>query len=213
MICFLTCIKFKIELKKLVHQIFWKIRWIWTLCLHKVVFICFEWWVSSDNTKIGSIVPMWDSHVQKLKCCTMFWYWWFVKTFWNLALKCLSYLQCSTFVSRSLNIFVCMDLINIHVYNYKCTYLALSVNLPVLRTFSPSFPPTHTLCTKNLTSTTLNQTLQYSAFREKMPITAVFKCVCPATLASESSLMIIYLCQKFPEVTAIKSSTPAMWTL
>lgn len=34
-----------------------------------------------------------------------------------------------------------------------------------------------------------------------MPITAVFKCVCPAMLASESSLTIFCLCPKFPKVT------------
>lgn len=57
-------------------------------------------------------------------------------------------------------------LINIHVYNCKCTDLALSVNLPVLRPFLPHFLP-HGLCTKNHTSTTLNHMLQSSTFRGK----------------------------------------------
>lgn len=117
---------------------------------------------------------MWDMvefsafPVLKLKYCAMFWYWWFVKTYWNSALPLSTCLIFSVpHLSPCLWALLCVwVLINICVYNCKCTDLALSVNLPVLRPFLPPFLP-HTLCTKNLTSTTLNQMLQSSNFREK----------------------------------------------
>lgn len=90
-------------------------------------------------------------------------------------------------------------LIDIHVYNYKCTYLILSVILPVLRPFLPHFLP-HALCTKNLTSTTLNQTLQYPTFREKCQLqqsSNVFVLLCWLQRAA----LWFSACQKFPKVT------------
>lgn len=83
-------------------------------------------------------------------------------------------------------------LINIHVYNYKCTDLALSVNPPVLKPFLLHFLP-QALHQKSHIHNLKPDTAIF-CFQGKMPITAVFKCVPPATLASESSLMIIWLC-------------------
>lgn len=157
---------------------------------------------------------MWDSHVLKLKYCTMFWYWWFVKTYWNSALTLSACLIFSVpHLSVGLWTFLCVGmLIHIHVYNYKCTDLALSVNPPVLKPFLPHFLP-QTLCTKNLTSTTFNQTLQSSTFREK----------CQLQQSSNVFILLHWLQRaalwlsgsvRFPwgYRSAIKSSTPAVWT-
>lgn len=168
--------------------------------------------MSRGSTKIGSIVPVWDSHVLKHKCYTVFWYW-LISPFETQHLSaCLIFSV--PHLSPGLWKFLCVwMLIDIHVYNYKCTYLILSVILPVLRPFLPHFLP-HALCTKNLTSTTLNQTLQYPTFRKNANYSSLQMCLsCYAGFREQpyDFLPLSEVSQGYR--SAIKSSTPAMWTL
>lgn len=118
------------------------------------------------------------------------------------------------YLSPGLWTFLCVwMLINIHVYNYKCSDLALSVNLPVLRPFLPHFLP-HALGTKNPTSTTLNQTLQSSTFREKWQLEQSSNVFILLHWLQRAASWLSASVRSFPRGyrSAIKSSTPAIWT-